>query len=93
MVWTGAQCMDDGAQRQLGDNPEQVQVTNPVAATGQGTAGPDTHNPAMNASGDKMDDKTHQGICQETRCNWPRLVCTKPQKHSSRGINQGMIPN
>ena len=45
---TEAQCMEDGAQRQLCNNPEQVQDKNPVAATGQRTANPDTPDPAMN---------------------------------------------
>ena len=34
---TEAQHMEDGAQRQLVNNPGQVQGANPVAATGQGT--------------------------------------------------------
>ena len=54
---TEAQCMEDGAQRQLGNNPEQVQGVNPVAATGQETTDPDTQNPAMNSTVDKTDDK------------------------------------
>ena len=45
---TEAQCMEDGAQRQLADNPEQVQGANPVAAAGQGTSNPDAQNPATN---------------------------------------------
>ena len=54
---TGAQCREDGAQRQVDDNPEWVQVANPVAVTGQGTGGPETQNPAMNTSRDKTDDE------------------------------------
>ena len=54
---TEAQCMEDGAQRQLGINPEWVQGTNPVAATGQGTTDPDTQNPVMNSTVDKTDDE------------------------------------
>ena len=49
---TEAQHMDDGAQRQLVNNPEQVQGTNPEAATGQRTPNPDTQNPAMNPTVD-----------------------------------------
>ena len=45
---TEAQCMEDGAQRQLVNNPEHVQGANPVAASGQGTLNPDAQNPAMN---------------------------------------------
>ena len=45
---TEAQCIEDGAQRQLGNNPEQVQGANPVAATGQRTANPDIPDPVMN---------------------------------------------
>ena len=45
---TEAQCMEDGAQRQLVNNPEQVQGANPVAAAAQGTLNPDAQNPAMN---------------------------------------------
>ena len=55
-----AQCMEDGVQRQLGNNQEQVQGANPVAATGQRTANPDTPNPAMNPTENlhKTDDET-----------------------------------
>ena len=45
---TEAQHMEDGVQRQLFNNPEQVQGANPVAPTGQGTLNPDTPNAAMN---------------------------------------------
>ena len=69
---TEAQHMEDGAQRQLGNNPDRVQDANPVAATGQGTANPDTQDPAMNPTVDLH--KT-----DETWCNWPRLVCAKFQ--------------
>ena len=56
---TEAQRMEDGAQRQLGNNPERVQGTNPVTATGQGTANPDVQHPAMNPTVDlhKTDDE------------------------------------
>ena len=56
---TEAQCMEDGVQRQLANNPEQVQGANPVTLTGQGTANPDTQNPAMNPTVDlhKTDDE------------------------------------
>ena len=56
---TEAQHMEDGAQRQLANNPEQVQSTNPVAAAGQWTLNPDAQNPAMNPTVDlhKTDDE------------------------------------
>ena len=56
---TEAQLMEDGAQRQLVNNPEQVQGANTVAATGQGTLNPDAQNPAMNPTVDlhKTDDE------------------------------------
>ena len=44
--------MEDGAQRQLVNNPEQVQGANPVAAAGQRTLNPNTPNPAMNPTVD-----------------------------------------
>ena len=34
---TEAQCMEDGAHRELGNNQEQVQGSNLAAATGQET--------------------------------------------------------
>ena len=56
---TEAQCMEDGTQRQLVKNPEQVQGTNMVAAAGQGTLNPDAQDPAMNPTVDlhKTDDE------------------------------------
>ena len=56
---TEAQRIEDGAQRQLVNNPEQVQGAKPVAATGQGTLNPDAPNPPMNPTVDlhKTDDE------------------------------------
>ena len=45
---TEAQCMEDGARRELANNQEQVQGTNPVAAMGQQTLNPGAQDPAMN---------------------------------------------
>ena len=59
-----AQHMEDETQRQLGNNLVQVQGTNPVAATGQRTANPDTPNPAMNPTLNlyKTDDEIIEGF-------------------------------
>ena len=52
---TEAQCREGGAQRQVDDNSERVQVTNPVTVTG--TRGPETQDPARNMSRHKTDNK------------------------------------
>ena len=54
-----AQHREDGTQRQLVNNLEQVQDANPVAATGQGTLNPDAPSPPMNSTVDphKTDDE------------------------------------
>ena len=52
---TGAQPREDGAQKQVDDKPERVQVTNPAAVNG--TGGPEVQDPAANTMRDKMEDK------------------------------------
>ena len=56
---TEAQHMEDGAQRQLVNNPEQVQGATHISATGQGTLDQGATNPAMNSTVDlhKSDNK------------------------------------
>ena len=66
-VKTEAQCMEDGPQRQLGNNPEQVQGTNPATTAGQETLNPDAQNPAMNLTVDlhKMTMKSSENLLGE----------------------------
>ena len=60
---TEVQHMEDGTQRQLVNNPEQVQDANPVAVAEQGTLNPDAQNPAMNPTVDLH--KTNNEIIKE----------------------------
>ena len=76
---TEAQHMEDGAQRELGNNQEQVQGANLTAAAGQETLNPGIQNPAMNPTVDlyRMDDIVIEEFVRTQGHNQLRLVCTR----------------